>query len=99
MILPGGFHGQTSQAGYSPWGRKESDMTEQLTLSLSRSKLCFSNITQIPQDFFFCFSDVFNAIPFHLDRNGPKGANCARANTGPEHSCSSLLGVTLTPHW
>ena len=23
--------------GYSPWGRKESDMTEQLTLSLSLS--------------------------------------------------------------
>ena len=39
MILPGGFHGQTSQAGYSPWGCKESDTTERLTLSLSRSKL------------------------------------------------------------
>ena len=28
-------HGQRSLAGYSPWARKESDMTEQLTLSLS----------------------------------------------------------------
>ena len=26
--------GQKSMAGYSPWGRKESDMTEQLSLSL-----------------------------------------------------------------
>ena len=26
-------HGQRSLAGYSPWGRKESDTTEQLTLS------------------------------------------------------------------
>ena len=34
-ILPGEFHGQRSLAGYSPWGRKESDTTEQLTLSLS----------------------------------------------------------------
>ena len=25
-------HGQRSQAGYSPWGRKESDRTEGLTL-------------------------------------------------------------------
>ena len=25
------FHGQRSMAGYSPWGCKESDMTEQLT--------------------------------------------------------------------
>ena len=27
-FLPGEFHGQRSLAGYSPWGRKESDMTE-----------------------------------------------------------------------
>ena len=26
-------HGQRSLAGYSPWGHKESDTTEQLTLS------------------------------------------------------------------
>ena len=29
------FQGQKSLAGYSPWGHKESDTTEQLTLSLS----------------------------------------------------------------
>ena len=27
-IVPGEFHGQRSQAGYSPWYRKESDTTE-----------------------------------------------------------------------
>ena len=32
---PGGPHGQKSLAGYSPRGRKESDTTKQLTLSLS----------------------------------------------------------------
>ena len=31
VFLPGKFHGQRSLAGYSPWGRRESDMTEQLT--------------------------------------------------------------------
>ena len=31
-FLPGEFHGQQSLMGYSPWGRKESDMTERLTL-------------------------------------------------------------------
>ena len=31
-VLPGEFHGQRSLVGYSPWGHKESDMTEQLTL-------------------------------------------------------------------
>ena len=27
---PGKFHGQRSLVGYSPWGHKESDMTERL---------------------------------------------------------------------
>ena len=34
VFLPGEFHGQRSLAGYSPWGCKESDMTEWLILSL-----------------------------------------------------------------
>ena len=33
VFLPGEFHGQRSLAGYSPWGCKELDTTEQLTLS------------------------------------------------------------------
>ena len=28
VFLPGKFHGQRSVAGYSPWGRKESDTIE-----------------------------------------------------------------------
>ena len=28
LFLPGEFHGQRSLEGYSPWGHKESDMTE-----------------------------------------------------------------------
>ena len=31
VFLPGEFLGQWSLAGYSPWGHKESDPTEQLT--------------------------------------------------------------------
>ena len=38
VFLPGKFHGQRSLAGYNPWGLKESDMTERLTLSLFRSR-------------------------------------------------------------
>ena len=30
VFFPGKSHGQRSLIGYSPWGRKESDMTEQL---------------------------------------------------------------------
>ena len=28
VSLPGEFHGQRSLAGYSPWGPRDSDMTE-----------------------------------------------------------------------
>ena len=31
VFLPGKFHGQRSLVGYSPWGHKESDLTEQLS--------------------------------------------------------------------
>ena len=34
VFLPGNSHGQRSQAGYSPRGCKESDMTERLSTSL-----------------------------------------------------------------
>ena len=34
VFLPGESHGQRSLAGYSLWGRKESDTTERLTPSL-----------------------------------------------------------------
>ena len=33
VFLPEESHGQRSQVGYGPWGYKESDMTEQLTLA------------------------------------------------------------------
>ena len=31
VLLPGKFHGQRSLTGFSPWGHKESDTTEQLS--------------------------------------------------------------------
>ena len=33
IFLPGEFHGQRSLVGHSPWGRKERDTTERLTLA------------------------------------------------------------------
>ena len=32
VIFPGEFNGQRRLVGYSPWGRKELDMTERITL-------------------------------------------------------------------
>ena len=42
VFLPGKSHGQRSLVGYSPWGRKESDMTEQLhfTFVLQGLRVC-----------------------------------------------------------
>ena len=34
VLLPGKSHGQRSLVGYSPWGRKESDVIEWLSMSL-----------------------------------------------------------------
>ena len=39
VFFPGEFHGQRSLAGYSPWGCKESDMTEQLTLKKKKLEI------------------------------------------------------------
>ena len=37
VFLPKKFHGLRSLAGYSPWGHKELDATEQLTLTFSHT--------------------------------------------------------------
>ena len=37
VLLPGKFHGWRNLVGYSPWGRKESDITERLPFHFSFS--------------------------------------------------------------
>ena len=55
VFLPGKSHGQQSLAGYSPWGRKETDVTERLTLSHAcNMQVCIHN----------CGSDCFPARNF-----------------------------------
>ena len=41
VFLPGEFHGQRSFADYSPWGCKELDMTEQLTIFSMKTIITF----------------------------------------------------------
>ena len=50
VFLPGKPHGQRSLLGYSPWGGKESDMTEQLNSTIN------DRVSPIPQ---------FNVSPSH----------------------------------
>ena len=53
---PGDLHGQWSLAAYNPWGCEESDMTEQLTLSLFTFTLphsgCHSRGQKVLDDLF-----------------------------------------------
>ena len=46
VFLPGKSHGQRSLMGFSPWGPKELDMTEWLTLSLSQHSTYLKSETQ-----------------------------------------------------
>jgi len=39
VFLPREFHGLRSLVGYSPWGRKESDMTEDMTWVMERARM------------------------------------------------------------
>ena len=47
VFMPREFHRQRSLAGYSPWGHKEADETEQLTFSLfMQIRLSHQNISR-----------------------------------------------------
>ena len=50
IFLPGESHGQRSLAGYSPWGHKESDMTEQLPLTTSF--MCIKTVPRWKKPYF-----------------------------------------------
>ena len=52
VFLSGELHGQRSLVSYSLWGRKESDTTEQKTLSLSTPNACFHFVPVFP---LFCW--------------------------------------------
>ena len=47
VLLPGNFHGQRSLVGCSPWGRQESDTTEQLHFQFSLSWIGEGNGTPL----------------------------------------------------
>ena len=49
VFLPGKFHGQRSLADYSPWGCKESDMTEQLNRNTHTQTCTHAGMRAHPQ--------------------------------------------------
>ena len=55
-FLPGKSHGQRSLTGYSPWRRKESEMTVQLTLNTSDPRHGFRH--ELFMTFLMTFKDM-----------------------------------------
>ena len=65
VFLPGEFHGQRSLAGYSPWGHKELDVTEQLSLHFTSPLLELGN--KVTQSLCFLPTSVFLRTDSILD--------------------------------
>ena len=72
-FLPGKFHGQGSLAGYSPWGCKEPDTTEQLSpytriscnnWCVSRSVVSDSAIPWTQKSMEFSRQEYWSGVPF-----------------------------------
>ena len=53
VLLPGESHGQRSLVGYSPWGCKESDTTERLSLSLLALSVSFQTVEILSHSLLF----------------------------------------------
>ena len=79
VFSPGESHGQRSLVDYSPWGRTESDMTEQLILSLSRLESQsfnsgFTHVSMTPMSTLFIYwkGAERDKRVWHLDGNRVK---------------------------
>ena len=107
VFLPGEFYGQRSLVGYNPWGCKESNMTERLTVSLLYCNLQGSGQSSVP------YTSVQHTVYTHLFSllimlshpqtqppttwNLPTRIQLAIQITVPLHKLSILLGM-LPPY-
>jgi len=55
VVLPGESHGQRSLEDYSPWGRKESDMTERTHTSLRKVFWIIEHVYKFYIKVSFCY--------------------------------------------
>ena len=91
VFLPRKFHGQRSLVGYSPWGPKESDMTEWLTCLLSCWKKANKNMRQLSTPVKTQrLNKKRNIISVHYVQNHFWWQNC--------WYCHWVLGVRLPRH-
>ena len=72
VFLPREFHGQRSLLGCSPWGCKELDMTEQLTLTHSVFPTPSNDVIIIPHWIFSTMTTFKRHLPSWYSRSFPQ---------------------------
>ena len=81
VFLPGESHGQRSLMGYSPWGHKELDMTEQLALCSVSSATDWCTLT------------VYKEHHRAWSHSPSLNSLLRKRSTLPSLSCSSFLAL------
>ena len=70
VLLPGASHGQRSLAGYSPWGRKESNMSERLSTEHFISKFGQAvRVSSVFTSLIYLIKDVKRKLPIVMISN------------------------------
>ena len=83
-LLPGKFHGQRCLVGYSPWGRKESKVTEGTKYTRPKRQACCAL-----EEHMFHFKNMLNVSPL--------GTAIQNQESGWETSQSSALFSSPLP--
>ena len=99
VLLPGKFHGQRSLVSYSPWGRKESDTTEQLhfnsLLKHSRHELTLKFLFSLCPDTSMAHTPAFKSFfKYHLFNEVSH-----RHPTKHSNLCDSIPSFLITHHF
>jgi len=68
-FLPGEFHGQRSLEGYTSWGHKELDMTEQLSLILNTKDVVVMKYSDFFYELLFYHKQADDKHTYHILNN------------------------------
>ena len=88
-------HAQRNLAGYSPWGHKESDTTEQLTLSCSPSQSFYHSAVHPPE---LPTSTIHSMYVVLVPAGTYYSGYSDPAAFGGEQSLSSVMWGSTSPH-
>ena len=86
VLLPGNSHGQRSLVGCSPWGREESDTTEQLHFHFSLSRIGEGNVNPL-------MSTHFSVLVWRIPGMGEPGGLLSMGSHRVGHDWSDLAAA------